>query len=71
MEDKEADAQYSRWNEDNINLNVAASQPIIMRVYDRLCTGNMGIAMKVAGALAVMVILYVIGYVTGYYVHRC
>ncbi|XP_061115212.1 small integral membrane protein 1 [Conger conger] len=71
MEDKEPDVQYNRWNEDNINLNVAASQSTLMRVYDRLCTGNLGIAMKVAGALVVLIIIYMIGYVTGYYVHRC
>ncbi|KAI1892580.1 hypothetical protein AGOR_G00135040 [Albula goreensis] len=72
MEDnKEADVQYNRWNDDNINLNVAASQSCLMRVYDRLCTGNTGIAVKVAGALAVLIVIYMIGYVTGYHVHRC
>ncbi|XP_036388392.1 small integral membrane protein 1 [Megalops cyprinoides] len=71
MEDKEAGVQYNRWNDDNINLDVAASQSRMMRVYDRLCTGNTGIAVKVAVAVAVLIIIYVIGYVTGYYVHKC
>uniref|UniRef100_A0A4W5PF94 Uncharacterized protein n=1 Tax=Hucho hucho TaxID=62062 RepID=A0A4W5PF94_9TELE len=36
-----------------------------------ICTGNLGIAIKVAGALAALVAVYIIGYVTGYYVHKC
>jgi len=64
-------AHYKRWNEDNINLDVAASQTGLMGLYNRLCTGNLGIAVKVAGALAALVSVYIIGYTTGYYVHRC
>ncbi|KAJ8386883.1 hypothetical protein AAFF_G00165840 [Aldrovandia affinis] len=71
MEASEADMQYNRWNDDNINLDVAASQSRMRRLYDRLGTGNVAIAVKVAGALAVLVVIYVIGYVTGYYVHKC
>nr|XP_057941612.1 small integral membrane protein 1 [Doryrhamphus excisus] len=63
--------QYDRWNEDNINMNVEASQTTTMRLYNRMCTGNTGIAVKTAGALAILVSIYFIGYVTGYYVHRC
>uniref|UniRef100_A0A8C2Z5P5 Small integral membrane protein 1 n=1 Tax=Cyclopterus lumpus TaxID=8103 RepID=A0A8C2Z5P5_CYCLU len=57
--------QYDRWNEDNINLNVEASH-----IYNRVCNGRWGVAVKTAGALAALVSVYVIGYVTGYYVHR-
>ncbi|KAM6981786.1 small integral membrane protein 1 [Tautogolabrus adspersus] len=63
--------QYDRWNEDNINMNVEASQSTVTRIYNRVCTGNTGLAIKVAGALAALVSIYIIGYVTGYYVHRC
>ncbi|XP_029910942.1 small integral membrane protein 1 [Myripristis murdjan] len=63
--------QYDRWNEDNINMDVAASQSGTMGLYNRVCTGNTGIVVKVAGALAALVSIYIIGYVTGYYVHRC
>ncbi|XP_044067108.1 small integral membrane protein 1 [Siniperca chuatsi] len=63
--------QYDRWNEDNINMNVEASQSTVMRIYNRMCTGSTGIAVKAAGALAALVSIYIIGYVTGYYVHRC
>uniref|UniRef100_A0A665X7A7 Small integral membrane protein 1 n=1 Tax=Echeneis naucrates TaxID=173247 RepID=A0A665X7A7_ECHNA len=57
--------QYDRWNEDNINMNVETS------LHNRICVGNTGIVMKTAGALAALVSIYIIGYVTGYYIHRC
>ncbi|XP_046895990.1 small integral membrane protein 1 [Hypomesus transpacificus] len=71
MDSDGASVQYNRWNEDNINLNVAASPSGMMGVFNRVCTGTVGIAVKVAGALAALVSVYIIGYVTGYYVHRC
>uniref|UniRef100_A0A3Q1FP11 Small integral membrane protein 1 n=1 Tax=Acanthochromis polyacanthus TaxID=80966 RepID=A0A3Q1FP11_9TELE len=61
--------QYDRWNEDNINMNVEASQST--RIYDRACTGTTGILVKAAAAVVGAVLVFVIGYVTGYYVHRC
>ncbi|XP_071772755.1 small integral membrane protein 1 [Centroberyx gerrardi] len=63
--------QYDRWNEDNINMDVAAPQSGVMRLYHRVCTGNTGVVVKAAGALAALVSIYIIGYVTGYYVHKC
>ncbi|XP_036958662.1 small integral membrane protein 1 [Acanthopagrus latus] len=63
--------QYDRWNEDNINMNVEGSQSTMMRIYSRLCVGSTGIAVKAAGALAALVSMYIIGYTTGYYIHRC
>ncbi|OCT72769.1 hypothetical protein XELAEV_18035751mg [Xenopus laevis] len=61
--------QYSRWNENNqdqvsVNTNTTEA-PVWRRVYTILCTGKLGIAMKVAG------IIFIIGYVTGYSVHKC
>ncbi|CAB1329791.1 small integral membrane protein 1 [Salvelinus fontinalis] len=69
MDSNTAGVQYNRWNEDNINLNVAGTG--VTGLYNRVCTGTLGIAIKVAGALAALVAVYVIGYVTGYYVHKC
>lgn len=63
--------RYDRWNEDNINMNVEASQTTKSRLYNRFCVGTAGIALKATGALAALVSIYIIGYVTGYYVHRC
>uniref|UniRef100_A0A8C5DT26 Small integral membrane protein 1 n=1 Tax=Gouania willdenowi TaxID=441366 RepID=A0A8C5DT26_GOUWI len=63
--------QYDRWNEDNINMNVEASQTTTMRIYNRLCTGSTGVAVRAVVALAALVIIYILGYVTGYNVHRC
>ncbi|MBN3306730.1 small integral membrane protein 1 [Amia ocellicauda] len=75
MEPQETGVQYSRWNErcpDEINMNMSASgMSRIMGIYNRLCTGNLGIALKVSGCLVVLIVIYLIGYVTGYYVHKC
>uniref|UniRef100_A0A3P9D2I2 Small integral membrane protein 1 n=1 Tax=Maylandia zebra TaxID=106582 RepID=A0A3P9D2I2_9CICH len=58
--------QYDRWNEDNINMNVEASQ-----ICNSMCVGSTGIVVKAAGAVAALVAVYIIGYVMGYYIHRC
>ncbi|KAL3974157.1 nuclear pore complex protein [Sarotherodon galilaeus] len=58
--------QYDRWNEDNINMNVEASQSSLR---SRRVAG--GVVVKVAGAVAALVSVYIIGYVTGYYIHQC
>uniref|UniRef100_A0A3B1IV21 Small integral membrane protein 1 (Vel blood group) n=1 Tax=Astyanax mexicanus TaxID=7994 RepID=A0A3B1IV21_ASTMX len=79
METGEANVQYNRWNDDNINLNVEASRTslngfesfLYCRMYNKLCTGQLGIAVRVAGSLAVMAAMYILGYITGYYVHKC
>ena len=41
------------------------------RLYNRVCTGTLGVAIKVAGALAALVAVYIIGYLIGYYAHKC
>ncbi|XP_076860087.1 small integral membrane protein 1 [Brachyhypopomus gauderio] len=70
MDSANANVQYNRWNED-VNLTVGDSQSSMNEFCNKLCTGQLGIAMRVAGSLAVMAAMYIIGYITGYYVHRC
>uniref|UniRef100_A0A4W4DQP1 Uncharacterized protein n=1 Tax=Electrophorus electricus TaxID=8005 RepID=A0A4W4DQP1_ELEEL len=81
MESANANVQYNRWNE-NVNLSVWTVTGIAdtvmkswllpcCRFCNKLCTGQLGIAVRVAGSLAVMAAMYIIGYITGYYVHRC
>ncbi|KAL6120021.1 smim1 [Pungitius sinensis] len=72
MESNEvANVQYDRWNEDNINMNVEPPQSPAMRVYNRVCNGSTGVVVKAAGALGALVAVYIMGYLTGYYVHVC
>ncbi|KAI2661731.1 small integral membrane 1 [Labeo rohita] len=71
MEPNETSVQYNRWNEDNLNMQVPHSQSRLTGLYNRLCTGRLGIVMKVAISLTLMVVIFIVGYVTGYYVHRC
>ncbi|XP_072304653.1 small integral membrane protein 1 [Eucyclogobius newberryi] len=66
-----ARVQYDRWNEDNINVDVEAGQTTMSRMYSRVCVGTAGITVKAAGALAALISLYILGYVTGFYVHKC
>lgn len=37
----------------------------------KLCSGKLGIAMKVLGGVAVFWAVFILGYVTGYFVHKC
>ncbi|CAL8318912.1 unnamed protein product [Merluccius merluccius] len=64
-------AQYNRWNEDNINVNVAASQTGLAGWYNTMCTGTRGLVLKVAGGVAALLTAFFLGYTTGYYVHNC
>uniref|UniRef100_A0A4X2M6G1 Uncharacterized protein n=1 Tax=Vombatus ursinus TaxID=29139 RepID=A0A4X2M6G1_VOMUR len=41
------------------------------RICTKLCTGKLGIAMKVAGGIVLFWVIFIIGYVTGYYIHKC
>uniref|UniRef100_A0A4W5L4W8 Small integral membrane protein 1 n=1 Tax=Hucho hucho TaxID=62062 RepID=A0A4W5L4W8_9TELE len=45
--------------------------PLRKMLYNRVCTGTLGVAIKVAGALAALVAVYIIGYLIGYYAHKC
>ncbi|KAL7398405.1 hypothetical protein ABVT39_009260 [Epinephelus coioides] len=63
--------QYDRWNEDNINMDIEAPQSTAMRIYNTVCSGSSGVAVKAAGALAALVSIYILGYITGYYIHKC
>ncbi|XP_069804470.1 small integral membrane protein 1 [Dendropsophus ebraccatus] len=69
------DVQYSRWNErnqDEVSVNTSNVEVSTWRrVHVLLCTGRIGIAMKVVAGLALFWIIFIIGYVTGYYVHKC
>lgn len=41
------------------------------RVSQKLCTGKLGVAMKVLGGVALFWVIFTLGYITGYYVHKC
>ncbi|XP_073457498.1 small integral membrane protein 1 [Aquarana catesbeiana] len=76
MESQETPAvHYSRWTEqsqDEVSVSTSNTEtPAWKRVYNTLCTGRIGILMKVLAGLALFWIIFIIGYVTGYYVHKC
>lgn len=75
MNTKETDVQYSRWNDnaqEQVTINISAIETTVYkRIYNKLCTGRLGIAMKTLGGVAVSVVIFIIGYMTGYHVHKC
>ncbi|XP_068935533.1 small integral membrane protein 1 [Petaurus breviceps papuanus] len=74
MEPQESTVQYNRWSEsqDEVSMNMSASGGMdCERICTKLCTGKLGIAMKVAGGIVLFWVIFIIGYVTGYYIHKC
>ncbi|XP_007905470.1 small integral membrane protein 1 isoform X2 [Callorhinchus milii] len=75
MQSQETEVQYSRWNENSHDQVTIGISPIAAsgyrKIYNRFCTGKVGIALKVLGGIITFWIIFMIGYVTGYYVHRC
>ncbi|XP_030041516.1 small integral membrane protein 1 [Microcaecilia unicolor] len=66
--------QYSRWNnsaQDEVSVNTSTQGTAWNRFYTTLCTGRIGIAVKVLGGITLFWIIFIIGYVTGYYIHKC
>uniref|UniRef100_A0AAQ4QTW9 Small integral membrane protein 1 n=1 Tax=Gasterosteus aculeatus aculeatus TaxID=481459 RepID=A0AAQ4QTW9_GASAC len=59
-----ASVQYDR-------VSLSLSLCCTYRIYNRVCNGRMGVVVKTAGALAALVFVYILGYLTGYYVHTC
>ncbi|XP_053536345.1 small integral membrane protein 1 isoform X1 [Ictalurus punctatus] len=59
MEPNEATVQYNRWNEDNINMNVAASQTSLngARVIDG-CLRNTQVPIILELAVCQVVVMY-------------
>ncbi|XP_044537443.1 small integral membrane protein 1-like [Gracilinanus agilis] len=74
MEPQESAVQYSRWNniQDEVSISVSTLESSSCeRVYNKLCTGKLGIAMKVVGGIILFWVIFIISYVTGYYIHKC
>ncbi|XP_049733662.1 small integral membrane protein 1 isoform X1 [Elephas maximus indicus] len=77
MEPQESGVQYSRWKEsgqDEVSMVAVTNSEEAswcQRVCRKLCTGKLGITMKVVGGVALFWAVFILGYITGYYVHKC
>ncbi|XP_008066929.1 small integral membrane protein 1 [Carlito syrichta] len=77
MQSPESGVHYSRWDDSSRDeVSVAAMSSTeeascCQRLSRKLCTGRLGIAMKVLGGVALFWVIFILGYVTGYYVHKC
>uniref|UniRef100_A0A4X2M0I0 Small integral membrane protein 1 (Vel blood group) n=1 Tax=Vombatus ursinus TaxID=29139 RepID=A0A4X2M0I0_VOMUR len=74
MEVQESSIQYNRWSnsQDEVSVNMSTLEGVdCEQICTKLCTGKLGIAMKVAGGIVLFWVIFMIGYVTGYYIHKC
>ncbi|XP_037355197.1 small integral membrane protein 1 [Talpa occidentalis] len=75
MQPRESGVQYSRWQDsglEEVGMAVASGTIQSSRwdgISGRLC--KLGTTMKVLSALALLCAVFILGYTTGYYVHKC
>ncbi|XP_008149942.1 small integral membrane protein 1 [Eptesicus fuscus] len=72
MEPQDPSVQYSRWEEVSVG---AVSSPeeasCWQRLSGKLCSGRLGLTLRMLGGLALFWVIFILGYVTGYFVHKC
>ncbi|KAL2773452.1 small integral membrane protein 1 [Daubentonia madagascariensis] len=77
MQPPESGVYYSRWDDsspDEVSVAAVSSTEeasCCQRTSQKLCQGKLGIAMKVLGGVVLFWVIFILGYVTGYYVHKC
>ncbi|XP_036715311.1 small integral membrane protein 1 [Balaenoptera musculus] len=77
MQPQESSIQYSRWEDSSRDEVSVASGPGAeeasgcKRVSRKLCSGKLGISLKVLGGVALFWVVFILGYITGYFVHKC
>ncbi|XP_011369109.1 small integral membrane protein 1 [Pteropus vampyrus] len=77
MQPPDSGVQYSRWDGsswDEVSVAAVSSTGETSswkRLSQKLCSGKLGIAMKLLGGVALFWIVFILGYVTGYFVHKC
>ncbi|MBZ3873854.1 Small integral membrane protein 1 [Sciurus carolinensis] len=77
MQPPESSVHYSKWDDssrDEVSMAAVSSTEeasCSRRIARKLCTGKLGKAMKVLGGVALFWVIFILGYVTGYYVHKC
>ncbi|XP_039074056.1 small integral membrane protein 1 [Hyaena hyaena] len=77
MQTQQSGVQYSRWDDsgqDEVHVAAVSSPEEASsweRISRKLCSGKLGVTMKVLGAVALFWAVFILGYVTGYYVHKC
>lgn len=72
MQPQDTSVQYSRW--DDVSMGAVSSTEEASgweRLSRKLCSGKLGVAMKVLGGVAAFWVIYILGYITGYFIHKC
>ncbi|XP_039610882.1 small integral membrane protein 1 [Polypterus senegalus] len=69
------DVQYVPSNDtrnDQVSFGTISSEPSrMMGYYNTVCTGTLGLGLKAVGLIVAIIFIFIIGYITGYYVHKC
>lgn len=76
MQLQDSGVQYNRWDSSHDEVSMASvsstqkasSSEGLSR---KLCSGKLGVTMKVLGGLVLFWAIFTLGYVTGYFVHKC
>ncbi|XP_066121285.1 small integral membrane protein 1 [Saccopteryx bilineata] len=72
MQPQDTGVQYSRWDEVSMGAVSSADEASSCQRFSRkLCSGKLGVAVKVLGGVALFWVIFILGYVTGYYIHKC
>lgn len=77
MQPQDSSVQYSRWNnssQDEVSVAPVSSTEEASgyaRISRKLCSGKLGISLKVLGGVTLFWAVFILGYLTGYYMHKC
>ncbi|XP_036316779.1 small integral membrane protein 1 [Pipistrellus kuhlii] len=72
MEPQDPGVQYSRWEEVSVGAGSSPEEASCWeRLSQELCSGRLGVTLRMLGGLALFWVIFILGYVTGYFVHKC
>ncbi|KAM4871614.1 small integral membrane protein 1 isoform 2-T8 [Thomomys bottae] len=76
MQPQERGVHYSRWDDssrDEVSMTSESNgeESSSRRIFQTFCTGKLGVVLKVLGTMTLFWTIFTLGYVTGYYVHKC
>lgn len=77
MQSQESGVHYRRWDDSSREevsmtaMSSAEEASCYRRISQKLCSGKLGTAMKVLVGVALFWVIFISGYATGYYVHKC
>lgn len=74
MQPQDLSVQYSRWEEVSVGAASGAGTEEASSwegLSPKLCSRKLGVALKVLGGVALFWVVFILGYVAGYFIHKC